>query len=684
MKRRFSRKILILKIIIQCVCRALRIPGTVARFIILYTPVLLFWSVTFAQDLPHTYILPPYYYPASPDTAAVSGLIRQAGLLQVRSPDSSLLLLRMAFRKSVQSGYTYGAADALLSMGIVYGNEGDYRNGLRVFRQALPYSQAAGTEPVNLTASIYNNIGLVYYYLGNYSRAVYYYYHSIAEETGSRAIRDISAKGSRSLVFYYNNLSVLLLNIKQYDQAKYYLGIAAGIVKAQKLRQLEPLLLVNKGSLFVADNELDKARECFEEAIRTGRLYNHPQAVRAAGYGLGEVLLKKGSPAQAIPYLETALQNRSKSSLYYSSAMPVYLLGTAWYETKDYKKAERYLMLSLEEARAAGTLKDIMNIHDKLASVYMETGQYRDAAVHRLAYSRMKDSLLDIEQGAAIHRMEVQYRTAQKDKTLAYQQLVIQRKNTWIWTISATLALLILLILAFTRHRQRLQQKKIHILEQQKEIRSLKAVMQGEEKERMRIARELHDGIGGMLAAIKMSFSTFQRWQGLAGNSDYNDLMQMLDETGRELHQTAHNLMPDMLIRHGLAETLRMYCETINGGRRLHIDLQISGELRQLEQSFALSLYRIIQELVQNIVKHAGATHALVQVIQQDEILSILVEDNGSGFDRDAGHAGLGLKNMEYRVYVLQGTFSIQTGKDKGTLAYIEFDLEKVKRADVM
>src|SRR5690606_27349192 len=126
-------------------------------------------------------------------------------------------------------------------------------------------------------------------------------------------------------------------------------------------------------------------------------------------------------------------------------------------------------------------------------------------------------------------------------------------------------------------HRQRLQQKKIHILEQQKEIRSLKAVMQGEEQERMRIARELHDGIGGMLAAIKMSFSTFQRRQGISDDSDYNDLIQMLDETGRELHQTAHNLMPDMLIRHGLAETLRMYCETVNAGKRLHINLQISG-----------------------------------------------------------------------------------------------------------
>ena len=633
------------------------------------------------QEQPPVYssesaVRPPAVMPA--DTQQIAGLLGRADLLQQRAPDSALLLLQAALTESVRSRYAYGAANALLKAGIIYGNRAEYARGLRHFRRALYYSRAAAPGPGNITADVYNNMGLVYYYMGNYSRAVYYYYYAIQEEIRNRHISNIIAEGSRSLVVFYNNITVLLLNIEQYEQAKYYLNLAGKIVRRQQFFNLEPLILVNKGALFVADNEPDSAYASFLLALQSAKRYDHQPALRAAGYGLGEVLLKKDMPAQAIPYLETAIQPHGKANLYYASTVPFYLLGSAWYQMKQYEKAEHYLLLSLQEAEREGTLKELMNIHNKLALVSGSLGKYQAAAAHWQAYSNMKDSLLDMETGQTVNRLEVQYRTAQKDKALAEQQVIIARKNAWIWTIAATLLFLLLMLLAYARHRQRMQEKKIRILEQQKEIRSLKAMMQGEERERMRIARELHDGIGGMLAAIKMNFSALQQRHG-NGSADFGDVMHLLDETGREIHETAHNLMPDVLLRHGLPEALRLYCETVNAGNRLQVELQTSGDLQRLDQSFALSLYRIVQELVQNIIKHAHATHALVQVIQRDEVLSILVEDDGSGFDPAQTGGGMGLKNLEYRVYVMQGTLSLQAAPGKGTLACIEFAMDKIK-----
>jgi signal transduction histidine kinase len=213
-------------------------------------------------------------------------------------------------------------------------------------------------------------------------------------------------------------------------------------------------------------------------------------------------------------------------------------------------------------------------------------------------------------------------------------------------------------------------------LKQEKELGYLKAMIAGEEKERTRLARELHDGIGGMLAAAKMGLGAIKNADDTAALAN---MMRLLSDTATEVRQTAHNLMPDILTRNSLKDALLLYCADINLHSGLEIDLQFYGGPEAMNKSAELILYRIAQELVQNIVKHAHATEAVMQIIQDGSRLNLIVEDNGIGFEQQEVDKGFGLQNLQFRVQALQGYISITSAKGKGTSVYIEFDLEKLK-----
>ncbi len=148
----------------------------------------------------------------------------------------------------------------------------------------------------------------------------------------------------------------------------------------------------------------------------------------------------------------------------------------------------------------------------------------------------------------------------------------------------------------------------------------------------------------------------------------------------KEGAQSAANLMPDVLTQHSLAEALVIYCDTINHSEQLKIDLQFRGALEALDKATQLIIYRINQELVQNIIKHAQASHAVIQLVAHEDKLSIFVEDNGVGFDLQEVNGGYGLQNLRFRVQALQGELSIMSEKGKHTTVCIEFDLNKLKQ----
>jgi signal transduction histidine kinase len=241
--------------------------------------------------------------------------------------------------------------------------------------------------------------------------------------------------------------------------------------------------------------------------------------------------------------------------------------------------------------------------------------------------------------------------------------------------------LLIISLLSYRNYRQKqkLQQLRINELETEKQLTATEAVLKGEEQERTRLAKDLHDGLGGLLSGVKFSLSNMK--DNLIITPDnmavFERSLDMIDASIRELRRVAHNMMPEMLTKFGLDEALKEYCNILNGTGLLKVNYQSLGMEARLDKSLEIIVYRIIQELLNNILKHASASEAFVQLVRETNRLNIVVEDNGKSFDTAIleENKGAGWMNIRSRVDYLKGQLDIHSEPGKGTLVNIEFNV---------
>jgi signal transduction histidine kinase len=216
-------------------------------------------------------------------------------------------------------------------------------------------------------------------------------------------------------------------------------------------------------------------------------------------------------------------------------------------------------------------------------------------------------------------------------------------------------------------------------LEKDKQLAAVDAMLKGQEDERNRLAKDLHDGLGGLLSGVKFSLSNMKDNLIITPENMavFERSLDMLDTSIRELRRVAHNMMPEMLTRFGLDEALKEYCSSVNATKMVIVKYQSVGMESRFDQSAEIIIYRIIQELVNNILKHAMATEAFIQLVKENSRLNIVVEDNGKGFDTGMleTNKGAGWVNIRSRVEYLKGQLDVHSEPGKGTLVNIEFNL---------
>lgn len=317
-----------------------------------------------------------------------------------------------------------------------------------------------------------------------------------------------------------------------------------------------------------------------------------------------------------------------------------------------------------------------VEIVKNISEAYLNNKDYGNAAIYQKKYIKYQDSILKSDYNKNTIDILEKYEAAQKELKINEQQSEIDKKNNQnrLFAIISLSLLVVALLLTFLFvQKRRAQKEKIRNLENEKENIALKSLMAGEEKERSRIAKELHDGIGSLLAASKMHASALLTKDPEASET----LISLLDNASNEARRISHNLLPESLINKGLDVALQDFVETINEGKLLQVEYQSINFKHNLPQSTQLTIYRIVQELLNNIIKHSGATEAFVQLNQNDKKLIITVEDNGRGFSSGTDFKGIGLQNIESRLSLLNGKIEVDSKETMGTSVYIEFEIEK-------
>ena len=340
-----------------------------------------------------------------------------------------------------------------------------------------------------------------------------------------------------------------------------------------------------------------------------------------------------------------------------------------------------YARRSLRMARQSGDLQEVADALEGLGLLSFANDRYQEAYEYEHQAKMVGDTIQSVQAAAKMAEMQTKYETEKKEARnqlqatqLHVQQQVIGRRNVQLGAGAAVAALLLLVGgLLFNRHRLRLRVAQEQELQARDRHRAA-AVLEAEATERQRIGLDLHDGVGQVLTAAKLNLEALKE-QYTPADPGLRTLLQnaleLVDESFREVRDISHNLMPNALIKRGLAQAVRDFLNKITPDGRLKINLEVVGlDARRLPLNVENVLFRVIQELVQNIVKHARATEVTLQLVRGPEDLTMLVEDNGVGFDPaalDPETGGIGLKNIESRLEYLGGSVYFDSRPGRGT-----------------
>lgn len=613
------------------------------------------------------------------DTSSINELLTNAKRTSLSGNlDSADQLYRQAEEQSFRLGYQYGYIKGRIGLGNIAINKGDYKLAFDYYTAAI--KECKSPEAKKLLTTLHNNIGNIHTLKGNYESSAQEY---------ELALQCRELYGSElPLETLYNNLSIALNKLNRPERSLFYLDKAEKLALENNNYYTLADIYNNKGSAYTELKDAKSAVASFNEAVLISKKAGYLNTLYSALINLGISYLNDGKIQQAIAKFEETDGMEANANSYYRN-LKTLACGAAYLKIKNYGKAKTMLLQSLKQAELLGNLKDELTTHSLLAALYSETGDFTTAFEHRTKELILSDSLKRKETANIVMMMESKYDAALKDKALAKEYLTISRqsasldrKNMWIAII--VICLIAIMILAFVqrrnfRHKQKLKDEQLVLLKEKQKNIEMKAILDGAEKERIRISREIHDSIMVQFSVVKMNLSSYtsKREEPLTADK-LQPIVKQLDEATDNLRLAAHHLMPDRLAEDGLEEALFYFCNNLQKSIPIQISYQTVGTLASLPAYFELSLYRVIQELMQNIIKHSGADEAIVQISMEDNHLSAIVEDNGKGMDIQATHQGLGLKSIHARVNEFQGTMSIESTHGIGTTVHLEFDVEKI------
>ncbi|AVF49090.1 two-component sensor histidine kinase [Elizabethkingia anophelis] len=336
------------------------------------------------------------------------------------------------------------------------------------------------------------------------------------------------------------------------------------------------------------------------------------------------------------------------------------------------RQEQKYIKLQLESDKKAQEIKLINILRAQREQVYNNLKLVEENQRERLKFSELESEKK--EQQLRLAKLE----TRQKNNDINnYKKLLAfkEKINTY-YTIFIVIFIVLILLLLYAykqRAKSMKQRDELHALAMEKEkqnskISTLTALLEGQEQERGRLARDLHDGLGGLLSGTKHQLSYLDPHQSENIEEGISKSIKQIDGAVEELRRVAHNLMPDLLVKYGLEVAIQEFASRISNNA-LDIHTEFINYSNSLSEEKQLIIYRIIQELVNNAIKHAEASEIIIQISQEENVLNLTVEDNGKGFD----HKGLNVKktagfhNIESRVQFLKGTMNIISELNIGT-----------------
>lgn len=583
---------------------------------------------------------------------------------------------KQALDKVLSSSQKNSLAKGILEyyQGVFYANQGSKSQAKTYYEQAIKALENDSINSAFLIKSWYN-----YAYIQVEDKGYDYMVKTLTEYC-----IPLSEKSNNIelLAYNYTQLGLTFMSVGQFDTAEEY--------HKKALEQLEKIK--NKNSVHLITYLNLVSNYCYKPDSKTAKIY----------LDQAKELLKPFSESQHYPNyyyqqamyyttiqdFDNALASLSKGAKLAKESNQTKLLHMLYFRMynvylmqKDYRKAKAQLEHILAEKVLAKEAVNRRITYTQLAAVNDVLGEHKEAYQWMKKASLLGDSLQQNKLLEKMNELEILHQTADKqqkinnlEKEKKANELLSKNKNLrmTILVIALILSLIIAFLIFINYKKQQKLNKQISLsheqdllhIENQRKYEATQAILQGEEQERQRIAQDLHDSMGGMLANIRMTIS--------ANNSFHKEnVIDKLDQTIDEMRRISRNLMPETLKNIGLEIALKELCETMTQ-KYFTIQFEAFNLSENIPFKTQIALYRIAQESISNITKYAQATNVIVQISQNNNVLNLTIEDDGIGFDKSEIVYGLGLKNIQNRAQLINGTVEIASNKGEGTTINVE------------
>ena len=610
-----------------------------------------------------------YYYLTS------AGFVLKGNIDSAHYYDDKLFAILEKFHDLNRKAKYYRAHAILLQ------SSGNHSSAIDFYKQSLDLYTKTGNK--QKMAVVYNSMGTMLIKSAEYDSAVKLFL------TALRIYEEENIQYRRQSV--YINLGKVYFYLKDYNKAMDHYKKALDFSLKNDILVSVALCYMDMGMAYYRMDSLDKAEEYLELSKQKYTELDHKSGIANSILNLGVILEDEGKYTQAMDefkkargiYIETHRIVNEESALS-NIALMHERLG-------DYELALKTYDTCLQMAYQNNLRERILHNYHNIYKVYELMGNFTKAYQYSIRYIHLKDSIFNLEKEETINSLELKY---EKEKNLAHilrlqndnlQQSMDLRKRTnqrnVFFILSSSIILIAFILFIFLRSKARkdkiIADQKIAELEKEKKLLAAKALVEGQEVERRRIASDLHDGIGALLTTVKMQFSNIRKNQQI-NETEIEKAEELLNQASGDVRKISHNMMPSVLTKLGLEEALEDLFDKVNISKDLSASITLlNDDSIHLPENSEIMIYRIVQELVNNTIKHAKASVISLNVVFNHDKITLQYSDNGIGFNYDERllDGAVGLSSLQTRIEFLGAELNIDTAPNKGFLCYIQLPM---------
>lgn len=613
----------------------------------------------------------------------VLGLLRYSGQNRYVPQTKKLINSAIQVSKANQNGLLL--ANSYYALGNYYFFNANIDSSLTSLDLADEY---LGNKDPMLKASILSTRGGIYSKSGDVTLALSTQLEAkgILEQIDATQLEENAAAQliGKKLVLY-NSLANLYLKIDDYDNAlKNYDEAYNLAVKDERALPNTAIILSNKGELLYKMKRYEEALETAHDAKKMKIRAKLPERfVAVSNYHIGRALYQLDSVDVALDYLNNALTQSLDNQYAHGEMLALAERGIIYLQQGNFENALKDCSRSLELAEAMDEIETKIEACDCLYKTQSKLGNFESSLNNFERYTQLKDSLFNEKNVRKITQLGMQY---EFDKREAEQELLIAKKNRQqkliLWGVGVMFVFVLLALIFFrkrliyqktiTEQQQAIQEQEIVKLRQNNRITAMNSMIEGQEKERARIAKDLHDGLGSLLSSVKSHYIAVTE-NHTSNKETVDKTEQLIDYACNEVRRISHNMVPHTLAVSGLSDGIKDLADRLTIDN-YEVTLDIN-KLPKLDATKEAMVYRLVQEIVSNIKKHAKAKSIFIQLYAHNGQVFLTVEDDGVGFDlnESKNKKGLGLKNIESRVAYLNGEIDWDSKQGKGTTININF-----------